>query len=1193
MVWAGGAFQAKLDVVWSPPFPTKPLLIHQETFPRKGVAAARRAVQPVCSMCDVSVSSPLRSPEQQQPQMEYACDAQSAFQVDNACPSSKAFRWCESQSRRDEKTATTMGERHGGIEEVDPRDVEGHQPKEQEQQTDKSLLEEQHEQEMGVPVSDDAQAEESVAAQHGFAYSVEQLVNLSSNANLDDLQRMGGVTGLSAGLAVDLEMGINGDDAEDLRRRVEAYGANTYPKKPLPPFLWFVWQATQDPILIILMVCAALSLFFGMIAEGAHEGWHEGVAICIAVLIVVTVTAVTDYRQALQFQGLDAEKEDIQLKVIRGGRSQAASIFDLVVGDIVPLAIGDQVPGDGVFISGHSLTIDESYMTGESDPMHKDAYRPFLMSGCKVVDGYGTMLVTAVGTNTEWGRIMATVNKDDESVTPLQARLSSLAKAIGKVGVTVAICVLIFLVVRYFTDYYSGQGFVDVIKELVDEIAIAVSIVVVAIPEGLPLAVTLTLAYSMRQMMNDKALVRNMAACETMGSATAICSDKTGTLTLNQMTVVREWQGGELHKPDSINNFDPSSPLLQVILEGVAQNSTGTVFIPENGGEAEVSASPTETAIIQWALALGMDYNRLRHSSDIISVEAFNSTKKRAGVAVKRAGGDVVVHWKGAAEMVLANCTHWMDAQGNAVVFTHDKLEAVQASIAAMAASSLRCIALASAPIPSASVPDDTESWQFPDTSLSLLAIVGIKDPCRPGVPEAVARCQKAGVKVRMVTGDNVLTAQAIARECGILTPDGIVIEGKDFRVLPLDRMMEIIPTIDVMARSSPTDKHLLVSLLQRMGEVVAVTGDGTNDAPALYEADIGLSMGLSGTEVAKESSDIVILDDNFASIVRVVRWGRSVFASIQKYIQFQLTVNICALTLNFITALTDGSVPLTTVQLLWVNLIMNTLGALALATEPPTSDLLEQPPVGRTAPLITNIMWRNIFTQAAFQLTVLLVFNYGGISLLGIGGVSNPKQLNNTIIFNTFVFCQLFNEINARRPNKFNVFERLHRSPIFIAVLCFSVTFQALVIEVFQSFAGTTSLSWNQWLLCIGIGAISLPLAFVAKFIPVSEVPLFDCFKRLRTKRRKSSRYLITIQELQASAISGAAAATGTRAAASSTPAAAEEKDGRNAETVSAGETDVAAPVDKAVSAPSVASAAAAAGDGTGGASVPPTVSS
>ncbi|CAI5493283.1 unnamed protein product [Closterium sp. Naga37s-1] len=1083
-----------------------------------------------------------------------------------------------------------MGERHGGIEEVDGRDVEGHQPKEQEQQTDKGLLEEQHQQEMGVPDSTDAHAGDSVAAQHGFAYSVEQLVNLSSNANLDDLQRMGGVRGLSAGLAVDLELGINGDDAEDLQRRVEAYGANTYPKKPLPPFFWFVWQASQDPILIILMVCAALSLFFGMIAEGAHEGWHEGVAICIAVLIVVTVTAVTDYRQALQFQGLDAEKEDIQLKVIRGGRSQAASIFDLVVGDIVPLAIGDQVPGDGVFISGHSLTIDESYMTGESDPMHKDAYRPFLMSGCKVVDGYGTMLVTAVGINTEWGRIMATVNKDDESVTPLQARLSSLAKAIGKVGVTVAVCVLIFLVVRYFTDYYSGQSFVDVIKDLVDEIAIAVSIVVVAIPEGLPLAVTLTLAYSMRQMMNDKALVRNMAACETMGSATAICSDKTGTLTLNQMTVVREWQGGELHKPDAINNFDPSSPLLQVILEGVAQNSTGTVFIPENGGEAEVSASPTETAIIQWALALGMDYNGLRHSSDIISVEAFNSTKKRAGVAVKRAGGDVVVHWKGAAEMVLANCTHWMDAQGNAVAFTHDKLEAVQASIAAMAASSLRCIALASAPVPSTSVPDDTESWQFPDTSLSLLAIVGIKDPCRPGVPEAVARCQKAGVKVRMVTGDNVLTAQAIARECGILTPDGIVIEGKDFRVLPLDRMMEIIPTIDVMARSSPTDKHLLVSLLQRMGEVVAVTGDGTNDAPALYEADIGLSMGLSGTEVAKESSDIVILDDNFASIVRVVRWGRSVFASIQKYIQFQLTVNICALTLNFITALTDGSVPLTTVQLLWVNLIMNTLGALALATEPPTSDLLEQPPVGRTAPLITNIMWRNIFTQAAFQLTVLLVFNYGGISLLGIGGVSNPKQLNNTIIFNTFVFCQLFNEINARRPNKFNVFERLHRSPIFIAVLCFSVTFQALVVEVFQSFAGTTSLSWNQWLLCVGIGAISLPLAFVAKFIPVSEVPLFDCFKRLRTKRRKSSRHLITIQELQASAISGAAAATGTRAAASSTPAAAEENDGGNAETVS-GETGVAAPVDKAVSAPSVA--AAAAEDGTGGASVPPTASS
>ncbi|GJP75649.1 hypothetical protein CLOP_g6076 [Closterium sp. NIES-67] len=1088
----------------------------------------------------------------------------------------------------------TMAERHGGIEEVELRDVEQQQQQqkqqaqEQDPQTQKSLLEEQHQQEMGAPISDDAGG--SVAAQHGFVFSMEQLVNLSSNANVDDLQRMGGVRGLCAGLAVDSEMGINGDDAEDLKRRAEAYGANTYPKKPLPPFLWFVWQATQDTILIILMCCAALSLFFGMIAEGVHEGWHEGVAICIAVLIVVTVTALTDYRQALQFQGLDAEKEDIQLKVIRGGRSQAASIFDLVVGDIVPLAIGDQVPGDGVFISGHSLTIDESYMTGESDPMHKDVYRPFLMSGCKVVDGYGTMLVTAVGTNTEWGRIMATVNKDDESVTPLQARLSRLAKAIGKVGVTVAVCVLIFLVTRYFTDTYSGQGFIDVIKELVDEIAVAVSIVVVAIPEGLPLAVTLTLAYSMRKMMNDKALVRNMAACETMGSATAICSDKTGTLTLNQMTVVREWQGGELHQPDVINNFDPASPLLQVILEGVAQNSTGTVFIPPNGGEVEVSASPTETAIIQWALTLGMDYNRLRHASDIISVEAFNSTKKRAGVVVRRTDGEVVVHWKGAAEMVLANCESWKDAQGNSVAFTSDKLKSVQAAIATMAASSLRCIALASSPVPLATVPDDTESWQFPDTSLTLLAIVGIKDPCRPGVPEAVARCQKAGVKVRMVTGDNVLTAKAIATECGILTPDGIVIEGKDFRVLPLDRMMEIIPSIDVMARSSPTDKHLLVSMLQRMGEVVAVTGDGTNDAPALYEADIGLSMGLSGTEVAKESSDIIILDDNFASIVRVVRWGRSVFASIQKYIQFQLTVNICALSLNFITALTSGAVPLTTVQLLWVNLIMNTLGALALATEPPTSDLLEQPPVGRTAPLITNIMWRNIFTQAAFQLTVLMVLNYASISLLDIGGVANPTQLKNTIIFNTFVFCQLFNEINARRPNKLNVFERLHKSPIFIAVLCFSITFQSLIIEVFQSFADTTSLSWQQWLLCIGIGAISLPLAFVAKFIPVTEAPLFDCFQRLRLrpKRRKSSRNLITIQELQASAISAAAAATGSRAAASSAAAAAGGKSAGNGGTAAGGGAGAVAAEGEAPAAPS-----AAGGASLGGAAVQPAVSS
>ncbi|CAI7835023.1 unnamed protein product [Closterium sp. NIES-53] len=747
----------------------------------------------------------------------------------------------------------------------------------------------------------------------GFGFSKEQLVTINEDANVEALDDIGGVPALCRALRVDPEIGIPGDE-EDMEKRKEEFGTNTYPAKPQKSFFVFVWEAAQDTTLIILMFCAFLSLTFGLIAEGTQEGWYDGVAIGIAVILVIFVTAFSDYRQSLQFRGLDAEKANIQLKVLRGGRVQTVSIFTLVVGDVVPLAIGDQVPGDGLLVSGHSLTIDEASMTGESDPMHKDSKRPYLLSGCKVLDGYGNMVVTAVGGCTEWGRVMATINDDDDSETPLQVRLNGLATSIGKLGLVVAVMVFLVLIIRYAVTYVPGKSPVEVFKDIVDDFSIAVTIIVVAVPEGLPLA------------------VRHLAACETMGSATTICSDKTGTLTLNQMTATRAWHSGSLQ--ESVDRETVPTPVIKVLSEAIALNSTGNVFNPP----------------------LGMDYNGLRKENEIIAVEAFNSAKKRAGVAIKRPGGDVVVHWKGAAEIILSGCTTWLDADGNPSPLTDAKRTEVLDAISTMAAGSLRCIAMATAPLPLSDVPAESEGWKFPDGCLTLISIVGIKDPCRPGVPDAVARCQSAGVKVRMVTGDNVHTARAIAAECGIITPDGVVIEGKDFRVMSKEQMIQVIPTIDVMARSSPTDKHLLVKMLRQMGEVVAVTGDGTNDAPALHEADIGLSMGLSGTEVAKESSDIVILDDNFTSIVKVVRWGRSVFANIQKFIQFQLTVNIAALVINFISACTDGHVPLNAVQLLWVNLIMDTLGALALATEPPVEAPLKSilppfPPPPRPPP--------------------------------------------------------------------------------------------------------------------------------------------------------------------------------------------------------------------------------------------------
>ncbi|URD91695.1 calcium-transporting ATPase 9, plasma membrane-type-like, partial [Musa troglodytarum] len=607
---------------------------------------------------------------------------------------------------------------------------------------------------------------------------------------------------------------------------------------------------------------------------------------------------VSDYRQSLQFQNLNEEKRNIQLEVTRGSRRIKVSIFDLVVGDVVPLKIGDQVPADGVLITGHSLAIDESSMTGESKIVHKDKKDPFFMSGCKVADGYGTMLVTAVGINTEWGLLMASISEDAGEETPLQVRLNGVATFIGIVGLTVAAAVLV------------GQtGTKTAINGAIKILTVAVIIVVVVVPEGLPLAVTLTLAYSMRKMMADKALVRRLSACETMGSATTICSDKTGTLTLNQMTVVEAYVGGrKINPPDNAELL--SSTASSLLIEGIAQNTTGCVFKAETGA-FEVTGSPTEKAILSWGVKLGMTFDDARSESSIIHVFPFNSYKKRGGVAVHQAGDDIHVHWKGAAEIVLASCTSWLDANGSKQPLTANKVTGFKKLIEDMAADSLRCVAFA---------------YRFYDLERALA------DPCRPGVKEAVDLCTHAGVKVRMVTGDNLQTAKAIALECGILEDanarEPTTIEGKTFRTKTDAERDAIAEKITVMGRSSPSDKLLLVQASRRRGHVVAVTGDGTNDAPALHEADIGLSMGIQGTEVAKESSDIIILDDNFASVVKVVRWGRSVYANIQKFIQFQLTVNAAALIINVIAAVSSGNVPLNAIQLLWVNLIMDTLGA-------------------------------------------------------------------------------------------------------------------------------------------------------------------------------------------------------------------------------------------------------------------------
>ncbi|XP_052300942.1 calcium-transporting ATPase 9, plasma membrane-type isoform X3 [Citrus sinensis] len=804
------------------------------------------------------------------------------------------------------------------------------------------------------------------------------------------------------------------------------------------------------------------------------------------------------------------------LQAMRGGKAVKISIFDVVVGEIVPLRIGDQVPADGVLVTGHSLAIDESSMTGESKIVRKDHKTPFLMSGCKVADGVGTMMVTGVGINTEWGLLMASISEDNGEETPLQVRLNGVATFIGIVGLAVAFLVLAVLLVRFFTGHTTKEdgssAFVkgrtsvsDAVDGVIKIVTIAVTIVVVAVPEGLPLAVTLTLAYSMRKMMADKALVRRLSACETMGSATTICSDKTGTLTLNEMTVVEAFIGRKkINPPDDSSQMH--SIVISLLSEGIAQNTTGNVFVPKDGEAVEVSGSPTEKAILSWAVKLGMKFDRVRSETTVLHVFPFNSEKKRGGVAVKRINSEVHVHWKGAAEMILASCTKYLDTDGQLQSIDGDE-DFFKAAVDEMAARSLRCVAIAYRSCEADEVPTEEESldkWTLPEEELILLAIVGIKDPCRPGVKDAVKLCRDAGVKVRMVTGDNLQTAKAIALECGILGSDAEandpnIIEGKVFRALSDKEREKVAQEITVMGRSSPNDKLLLVQALRKGGDVVAVTGDGTNDAPALHEADIGLAMGIQGTEVAKENSDIIILDDNFASVVKVVRWGRSVFANIQKFIQFQLTVNVAALLINVVAAISSGDVPLNAVQLLWVNLIMDTLGALALATEPPTDHLMHRLPVGRKEPLITNIMWRNLIVQALYQVTVLLVLNFKGTSILHLEGErrQHASDVKNTMIFNAFVLSQIFNEFNARKPDEINVFTGVTKNYLFMGIIGITFVLQIIIIEFLGKFTKTVKLDWKLWLASIGIGLFSWPLAVLGKMIPVPKTPLAVYFVR------------------------------------------------------------------------------------------------
>jgi Ca2+-transporting ATPase len=732
------------------------------------------------------------------------------------------------------------------------------------------------------------------------------------------------------------------------RRRV--FAENRLPVKKTKNIFQLAWIAYNDKVLILLSIAAVISLALGLYQTFGQPHppgqppveWIEGVAIMAAIIIVVVVGAGNDWQKERQFAKLNRKKEDRTVKVIRSGHSQEINVHDLLVGDVMHLEPGDLVPVDGILIEGSGVKCDESSATGESDIIKKQpapvVYRaiearqdtrkldPFILSGSKVNEGMGTFLVTAVGVNSVYGKTLVSLH-DEIEATPLQLKLNRLAEGIAKLGGASALLLFIVLFIKFLvslpgsteTPSKKGQNFLQIL-------IVSITVVVVAVPEGLPLAVTLALAFATMRMLRDNNLVRALQACETMGNATTVCSDKTGTLTQNKMTVVAGTIGasssfGDKDLVSRTKTSESSAKVAESALDQDAGNVTpqalvgtlapsvkevlrasialnSTAFEGEQDGKPTFIGSKTETALLSFARDyLGMDTVRVeRSNARIVQSVPFDSGRKCMATIVQLSDGTFRMYVKGASEIMLAKCTGIVPhpTKGLDVVSLTDETErALNVMIDAYASHSLRTIGLIyrdfqTWPPEGARSADDPQMADFDAVfqRMTFLSVVGIQDPLRDGVRDAVRKCQMAGVFVRMVTGDNVVTARAIAEECGIFTPGGVIMEGPKFRRLNRAQMDRTIPRLQVLARSSPEDKRILVKRLKELGETVAVTGDGTNDAPALRTADVGFSMGIAGTEVAKEASSIILMDDNFASIVKAIMWGRAVNDAVKKFLQ-------------------------------------------------------------------------------------------------------------------------------------------------------------------------------------------------------------------------------------------------------------------------------------------------------------------
>ena len=824
------------------------------------------------------------------------------------------------------------------------------------------------------------------------------------------------------------------------------YGTNVLTPVEKEPLWKRFLEKFADPLIVILLVAGLMSVgisfyeFFGLGAD--LSVFFEPVGIFMAVFLATTLAFIFEYKADREFSLLSQADDEQPVKVVRNGHVCQVAKRDVVVGDTVVVQTGDEIPADGTLLDATTLSVDESTLTGEpvctksADPAQFDAQATFpsneLLRGTKVMDGHGVFRVSRVGDNTENGKVFAASQIDDSVKTPLGEQLERLGQLISRMSYGVAGLVVAGRIVSYLwlTPDFDAVGMA---AHLLQTVMIAVSLIVVAVPEGLPMAVTLSLAYSMRRMLKTQNLVRKMHACETMGAVTVICTDKTGTLTQNKMQVA------ELYSFHGQDAGGKQQEVSQALISNMALCSTA-----ELDGQ-EVIGNPTEGALLLWLRAQGIDFGKLRSEAEVVDEEPFSTERKYMRVTV-RTGERTVSYIKGAPEIVMQMCDM---TEEEAADYRRKLLEYQQGAMRTLAFACREHL------------PESSLTPSHPSPLTTFLGIAAISDPVRSDVPLAVDECQRAGIDIKIVTGDTTATAIAIARQIGIRCDgENQTITGRELAELSDDELLSRCRELKVVSRARPMDKKRLVEALQNRGEVVAVTGDGTNDAPALKLAHVGLSMG-NGTAVAKEASDITIIDNSFSSIGRAVMWGRSLYRNIQRFILFQLTVNVVACLTVLVGAFADVRSPLTVTQMLWVNLIMDTFAAMALASLPPNSSVMAERPRNRKAFIISHPMrWFIGGVGLAMTAVLLVVYFYFHIT----DGFSPYDQ---SAFFTIFVMMQFWNMLNAKAfLTGRSAFSQLWQSREFLFVASMIFVGQVLIVQFGGRMFNTVPLSLFHWVV-------------------------------------------------------------------------------------------------------------------------------